>query len=410
VPVIGHEIGQWCVYPDLDENKQYTGVLKAKNMEVFRDKLQKAGMGHLARQFLMTTGKLQTLLYKQEIETALRTPGFAGFQLLDLHDFPGQGTAPVGVLNALWQSKGYVSPEQYRRFCNDVVPLARMKKRVFTNEDDFQAVVDVANYGARGLSNVDMIWKITKEDGTLIKSGKFNVNSMPTGDLTRAGNIEQGLNDIREATRLNLKVELVDLPYTNDWDFWVFPATLPKVNTNDIHVAMGLDEQVEAKLNSGAKVLLLFPPSSARGNTLGTFQPIFWNRITFPSQKVHTMGILCDSKHPAMAGFPTAFHASWQWQDLLDNCQPVIMDELPQEVKPIVQPIDDWNDCRKLGLIFEASVGKGKLLICSIDIDTDLENRVTARQLRYSLLSYMLSDDFNPQAKLTFAQVKGLFK
>jgi hypothetical protein len=410
VPVIGHEIGQWCVYPDLDENKQYTGVLKAKNMEIFRDKLQKAGMGHLARKFLMATGKFQTLLYKQEIEAALRTPGFAGFQLLDLHDFPGQGTAPVGVLNALWQSKGYVSPEQYRRFCNDVVPLARMKKRVFTNDDDFQAVVDVANYSAKDLSNVDMIWKITKEDGSLIRSGKLSVNSLPTGGLTRAGSIEQSLSSIKEVCRLNLEVGLVDLPYANDWDFWVFPATLPSINAGDIHIAMGLDEQVEAKLNSGAKVLLLFPPSSVRGSTLGTFQPVFWNRITFPRQKVHMMGILCDSKHPAMAEFSTAFHASWQWQDLLDNSQPIVMDELPKEIEPIVQPIDDWNDCRKLGLVFEASVGKGKILICSIDIDTDLENRITARQLRYSLLSYMSSDKFNPQTNLTFEQIKGLFK
>jgi hypothetical protein len=285
-----------------------------------------------------------------------------------------------------------------------------MKKRMFTNDDDFQAVVDVANYSAKGLSNVDVVWRITKEDGSLIKSGKLNVNSIPTEGLTRAGSIEHTLSSIREATRLNLEVELVDLPYANDWDFWVFPATLPSIDTSDIHVAIGLDEQVEAKLNSGAKVLLLFPPSSVRGNTLGTFQPIFWNRITFPRQKVHMMGILCDSKHPAMAEFPTAFHASWQWQDLLDNCQPVIMDELPQEVKPIVRPIDDWNDCRKLGLIFEASVERGKVLVCSVDINTDLENRITARQLRHSLLSYMLSDNFNPQAKLTFAQVKGLFK
>ncbi len=410
VPVIGHEIGQWCVYPDLDENKQYTGVLKAKNMEIFRDKLQKAGMGHFARRFFMATGKFQTLLYKQEIEAALRTPDFAGFQLLDLHDFPGQGTAPVGVLSALWQSKGYVSPEQYRRFCNDVVPMARMKKRIFTNDNDFQALVDVANYGATDLSNVDMIWKITKENGTLIKSGKLNINAIPTGGLTRAGSIEQSLSDIREATRLNLEVELLGLPYANDWDFWVFPSTLPSVDTSDIHVAMGLDEQVEAELNSGAKVLLLFPSSTVKGNTLGTFQPIFWNRITFPRQKVHMMGILCDSKHPAMTEFPTAFHASWQWQDLLDNSQPVIMDELPKEIKPIVQPIDDWNDCRKLGLIFEASVGKGKLLVCSTDINTDLENRITARQLRYSLLNYMISDKFNPQTKLTIEQIRGLFK
>ncbi len=409
IPVVGHEIGQWCVYPDLDEDKYYTGVLKAKNIEIFRDKLQKAGMDHLARQFLMAGGKFQTLLYKQEIETALRTPNFAGFQLLDLHDFPGQGTAPVGVLNALWQSKGYVTAKQYRRFCNDVVPLARMKKRIFTGDSSFEAVIDVANYSAEDLSNVQLSWKITKDDGSQIKTGIFNVPSVPTGGLTRVGSIEYSLSDIKESARLNLEINLVGLPYANDWDFWVYPATLPSIDTNDIYIARGLDEQITTKLDSGAKVLLLVPRS--RGiDALGSFQPIFWNRITFPRKKVHTIGFLCDPNHPALAKFPTDFHASWQWQDLLDNSQPLVMDKLPKEIKPILQPIDDWNNCRKLGLLFEAAVGAGKMLICSIDINTDLERRVTARQLRYSLLAYMASDRFVPEAKLTFGQVKSLFQ
>ncbi len=410
VPVVGHEIGQWCAYPDLDEDKQYTGVLKAKNIGIFRDKLQKAGMGHLARQFLMASGKFQTLLYKQEIETALRTPGFAGFQLLDLHDFPGQGTAPVGVLNALWQSKGYCSAEQYRRFCNCLVPLARMRKLIFTNNDSFEAVIDVANYSAKDLSDVEMVWTIAKDNGTQIKTGKFNLASVPTGGLTNAGSIEYSLSDIKEPSRLNLEIKFVGLSYANDWDFWVYPAALPSLDTRDVYIAMGLDEQIEGKLKSGAKVLLLFPPSSVASDTVGSFQPIFWNRITFPKNRIHTMGILCDPNHPALAKFPTDFHASWQWQNLLDNSQPIIMDKLPQEITPIMQPIDDWNNCRKLGLLFEALVGDGKILVCSIDVYNDLENRTTARQLRHSLLSYMASDRFNPQTKLTFEQIKGLFK
>src|ERR1019366_7865673 len=102
VPVISHEIGQWCVYPNFDEIAQYTGYLKPKNFEIFRDRLQAGGMGGLAKPFLLASGKLQTLCYKEDIESALRTPGMGGFELLDLHDFPGQGTALVGVLDPFW--------------------------------------------------------------------------------------------------------------------------------------------------------------------------------------------------------------------------------------------------------------------------------------------------------------------
>jgi hypothetical protein len=135
VPVVSHEIGQWCVYPNFDEMRKYTGHLKPRNFEIFRDRLRANHMGNQARDFLYASGRLQTLCYKEDIESALRTPGMGGFQLLDLHDFPGQGTALVGVLDPFWESKGYVEPEEFRRFCGKTVPLARLERRVFTNRD-----------------------------------------------------------------------------------------------------------------------------------------------------------------------------------------------------------------------------------------------------------------------------------
>jgi hypothetical protein len=117
-PTVSHEIGQWSVYPDFKEIKEYTGIMKPKNFEIFRDKLKKNDMGNLADSFLLASGKLQALCYKADIEAALRTPGFGGFQLLDLHDFPGQGTALVGVLNAFWKDKGYITGKEYSRFFN----------------------------------------------------------------------------------------------------------------------------------------------------------------------------------------------------------------------------------------------------------------------------------------------------
>ena len=105
VPVISHEIGQWCVYPNFNEMKKYTGVLKPRNFEIFRETLEENQMLDQANDFLVASGKLQTLCYKEDIESALRTPGFGGFQLLDLHDFPGQGTALIGVLDPFWEEK-----------------------------------------------------------------------------------------------------------------------------------------------------------------------------------------------------------------------------------------------------------------------------------------------------------------
>lgn len=130
-PIVSHEIGQWCVYPNFDEIDKYTGSLKLKNFEIFRDFLEQAGMSDQAKPFLMASGKLQVMCCNEDIESALRTPSFGGFQLLDMRDFPGQGTALAGMLDPFWDSKPYRTPAEFRRFCGPIVPLARMSKVAF---------------------------------------------------------------------------------------------------------------------------------------------------------------------------------------------------------------------------------------------------------------------------------------
>lgn len=409
VPIISHEIGQWCVYPNFAEVWKYSGALKGGNIEIARDMLEKAGMGTLGQDFLMASGKFQTLLYKHEIESALRTPGFGGFQLLDLHDFPGQGTAPVGVLDCFWESKGYVTPEQYHRFCGPTVPLARMKSRVFTHDQTFKAVVDVAHYGASEMT-VEPVWYIRRANGQVVTSGKFETKTVPTGGLTSLGEIDIPLNSFTTAQKLNLEVALGNETPSNDWDFWVYPASVPAVEAPDVRIAEELDDQTLDILKQGGRVLLTPPAYRLKARTLGTFRPIFWNRITFASQPEHTLGILCDPAHPAFADFPTDFYSNWQWQDLLDHSKPVVLDELDGAIVPIVRSIDDWNLCRSLAVLFEVNIGKGRLLLCSMDITSDLDKRPVARQLRYSLLRYMESVAFKPAASVSVEAIKELFQ
>jgi hypothetical protein len=157
-------------------------------------------------------------------------------------------------------------------------------------------------------------------------------------------------------------------------------------------------------------VVLFADPRRVAGRTVGRFDPIFWNRLWFPSQPQHTLGLLVEEKHPALAQFPTTFHSDWQWQDLHNHSKPMVLDSLPRGLRPIVQVIDDWNTCRKLGLVFEARVGEGRLLVCAIDLESDLPQRPAARQLRSSLLDYAASRRFHPPTSLDPASVQALFR
>jgi hypothetical protein len=401
VPSVVHEMGQWCVYPNFDEIPKYTGSLRAGNLEIFQDMLNKSGMGNQAHAFLMASGKFQTELYKAEIEEVLRTPGMGGFQLLDLHDFPGQGTAPVGVLDAFWDEKPYVTAEQYRRFCNQTVPLARFSQRTFTSDQTAQVEIDVSHFGPADLKDAKVAWRVCEADGKIVRQGNLPTPAIEAGKLSRIGTIELVMNKFTAPAKMNLEVSIVGTPFVNDWDFWVYPADTNVSVPAGVSVVHAFDDATIEKLNHGQRVLLLLDPSQVVGKTHGDFAPIFWDRITFPKQINHTLGILCDPKSPALAAFPNEGHSDWQWWDLLQHCKPMILDSWPQGTQPIVQMIDDWDECRKLGLVVEARVGQGKLLICSIDLQNDLEHRPVARQMLRSLLAYMGSDGFAPKIKMT---------
>ena len=409
VPVISHEIGQWCVHPDFEEIPKYTGVLKPRNFEVFRDRLAANHMGDLAEDFLWASGRLQVLCYKEEIESALRTPQMGGFQLLDLHDFPGQGTALVGVLDPFWDSKPYVSPQEWRRFCGPTVPLARMARRTWRTDETFEAEIELAHFGPEPMA-VHPVWLLATARGTTVQSRSLPRRIAPVGNGTALGSVEVPLRNLAPG-HYRLVVSLLETGIENDWDIWVFPAELPEEDPSEgPRVVRGLGPETEAALRAGERVLLLMDPGRVHAPSTIGFSSVFWNTAWTRGQVPHTLGILCDPTHPAFADFPTDYHSDWQWWELIHGSAAMGLDGLPADLRPLVQPIDTWFEARRLGLLFEARVEGGRLMVCSMDLSTDLERRIVARQMRHSLLAYASGESFDPPLELSIEQLRGLFR
>jgi len=409
-PIVSHEIGQWCAYPNFAEIEKYSGFMQPKNFEIFREGLAANHMGDQAHDFLMASGKLQALCYKEEIESALRTPGFGGFQLLDLHDFPGQGTALVGVLDPFWDSKGYISPEEYRRFCNSTVPLARMGKRVWSNAESFIAEVEIAHFGPEPLNAQLVSWQLINAEGGPETQGSFAPQDIPIGNAYPLGRVTFPLKDLKPSQKYTLVIGLEGTSFENDWDLWVFDPQTGPLDSEAITITGDLDEKAIAQLKQGGKALYLPPAQRVKVSSVIGFSSVFWNTAWTMNQEPHTLGILCDPQHPVFASFPTEYHSNWQWWELIYNSAAMQMDPLPPELRPLVQPIDTWFENRRLGLLFEARVGPGKLMVCSMDLASDLDQRLVARQMRQSLIGYMESDAFQPGISLTREQIQALFK
>ena len=405
VPVISHEIGQWCVYPNFDEIPKYTGWLKPRNFEIFRETARRNGLLGQARDFLKASGKLQTLCYKHDIEAALRTPGFGGYQLLDLRDFPGQGTALVGVLDPFWDEKGYVSPGEFASFSGPIVPLAKLPKLVFTSADTLAGEYLLSHFGPDDLTGITPTW-ILRNGETIIAQGSLPTRNLPAGELHLLDKISIPLSKVPAPAKLTLTLGAKDQAFTNSWNLFVYPSTTEPAPGDGITLTRSLDEAIAA-LDKGATVLWSPPASGiaddpARPLVAG-FSSIFWNTAWTEWQPPHTLGILCDPKHPALQKFPTDFHSDWQWWELQKGARPFILTP-HQALKPIVQIIDDWVTNRKLGYIFEARVGKGRLLACAIDLESHLDQRPAARQLRASLLSYLSGSSAPAETPLLFAE------
>ena len=379
MPVISHETGQFQSYPDYAQIDKYTGPLAPYNLMEFRRRLDVAGMADQADAFHRASIRWAFELYKADVEMCLRTPGLGGFQLLDIQDYPGQGSAYVGILDAFMDPKGDIDPAEWRQFCSELVPLAEFGKYCWSEDEVFHAHVKVANFTGEDLVEGEGEYEIDK----------------PVSEL---------LDTVKAPARIDLKLTARTTGYegVNSWPIWVYPAD-NQPDRSGITIVRKLDNAALKALEAGKKVLLM--PSDTTGTVGGLFQTDYWNYRMFKQicesngkpVSPGTLGILTDPAHPLFREFPTEEHTDWQWFPVLKASRPMILDAL-RGYKPIVQVIDNVERNHRLGLVFEFAAGKGKLLVCCSDLESVLDCP-EGRQFYKAVLDYMRSDDFQPSVE-----------
>ena len=401
VPTFAHELGQYWIFPDLRESAKYNGVLRSGALELFRESLASAGLLNRAEQYHAASGALAVLLYKEDIERELRTPGLAGFQLLDLHDYTGQNTSLVGLLDAFWETKGIVTPAEFRRFCTPTVVLSRMQKRIWTTAETLAAEIEIAHFGPGELPAVTPAWKLIAQDGRTLASGTLaNQPRIATGRNTALGRIEIKLNGIPAPAQLRLEAAAGGA--TNDWTVWVYPIQNPKseIQNPRVRTTDKLDADTLRFIENGGRVL--FPGHTSAHTVPVDFPNPIWNPF---GGSIQTCGLLINAQHPALAKFPTASHADWQWRDLLEpEARAFVLNDLPRDAAPIAELIDQPLRAFRLGALVEARIGNGVVLATSLNLDAS----VPGHQLRASLLDYLASDRCQPSLRLTAGEATRL--
>lgn len=404
-PLISHEIGQYSVYPNLEEIKKYTGTLDPLNFKAIRDDLQAKGLIGKAADYLLASGKLAVQLYKEEIERAMKTPKFDGFQLLGLQDFSGQGTALVGLVDAFWDNKGLTDERYFRQFNAPVTPLARFEKATWRSDETFRADVEIANYGKADIMGKPVTWQLSDTEGKVVGQGQLAAKDIIQGKVTSIGAIEVALAEVKDASQLTLQVNVKGTEWMNTWSIWVYPADL-RLPKTDVVTTQDLNAAMEA-LKKGQKVLFSPKKENVKGLE-GKFLPVFWSPVHFPRQ-AGTMGLLVSPTHPALAHFPTEMHSNWQWWNLVKRSRVMNIDSI-RGAYPIVEDVDNFTNNRRLCSVFEARCGQGKLVVSSMDVLSDSEGKPEVKQMLYSLLCYMTSSDFNPTGSMSLEELSSLWE
>ncbi len=457
LPVISHEMGQWCSYPDLSAADKFTGPVRGGNYEIFRECARKNGVLGLNGEFTYCSGRNQVRLLKEEFEANFRTPEITGYEYLDLHDYTGQGTAVVGVLDPFFESKGYVSPDEFRQFNDEVVILARIAGYNYKNTDRLSARTEICNFSGADIAGAELTWRLvpgTGYDGAGtysaagaagtaadIERHTYGTAACPViraGENTYVGDIEADLADITESRSLVLEAELIARDGSriaaNSWRITVFADTqdgrsdadtdgeecgAAGSGTSDTGGNIPQGEPITARTAEEAKKLLqegrtvIFMPYMSDMDFECppiTLRNVFWNAQMGPSWS-RPLGLVIDTDCPLFKYFPTSKSGGWEWENILDTARGL---HFPAKYASIVRPVDDWNRNFPLSLIFEGRVFSGKLLFCSAELSGTFESRPEAYTLRKALFAYAASEAFDPAQELDWedvtAHIRPLFK
>lgn len=380
VPIITHEVGQYYSYPDYREISHYTGSIKAENIEQYKEKAEEKGLIDYAESYHLASGKLAAQCYKRECEAALLSKDIAGFQLLDIQDFPGQGTALVGVLNSLLEPKSFISADEWREFCNDTIVGARMDKLVFGGAEEIAFIPVLSTTNPVHKNNDKITYIVTDSTGKTVEYDTVSLSAGVTGGADRVileseNKIKINIPELSAPEKFTLKLSLSGTDIKNSYSFYVFPdidvkITETGISCGDREVVFTRSFDEVKKAAAEGKKAVYIPDSE--GKLEGTYCTDFWCYPMFSSISASmgrplptgTLGILADEKHSILKDFKSDFFTTPQWFEPImhSHCESLS----GTGIEPIVQMIDNPHRAEKFGIIYETENDGIKVLAITL--------------------------------------------
>lgn len=420
-PVFSFEVGQFEVLPDFEELESFHGISDPVNLKLIKKRVEERGLLPTWEKYVEATGELSRLAYREEIEAAMRTRELSGISLLGLQDFPGQGTALVGMMNSHLEPKPYdfARPERFREFFQECRILVKLPHYTYEAGERLIAEVEAANFGKRNIEGV-FCWTLAgkksvsengncepaeiKSKNTVIATGEdTEITICRPGSYTEVGSLDIPLDFVEKNTALTLKVRIGDS--ISAYPIWVYRKTTP-VCPENVYETRAFDVKTREILQNGGRVYLS-PDADKESlpNSIKTqFTTDFWSVGTFADQE-GGMGQLIDTEHPIFKEFPTDFHTDWQWW-IMATKRAVI---LPHPMKTIITEMDSYAFLRPMAQMIEFRCLKGKVLLSTMELHKS-QQYPEVRALQASIYTYLSGENFEPAEELTEEELSTLVR
>jgi len=396
IPVISHEIGQFCVFPDFTELDRYDGSQQPLYLNIYKDRMVKNNTFKQWKAFFRAAGTFAVDCYRREIETALRSKELSGFQLLDLQDFPGQCIALVGVLNSWLENKGLVSPSEWRRFCNDTVILGEINSFVVKEGQKLKIPVKLSVCNRKSFKGSALSCRIIV-DTEVVKENTLPITYLKDTRLQEVGIVSYSVPRLEKACKIRIVLQIVGTEYSNEYTLWAYPDYPVKISETEILyenkrllIAHSLEES-KAFQSKGEPFIYI--PEPEEDSVEGTYCTDFWNYPMFRSISenmnrkvpVGTLGLYIHKENEFFKNFPCENYSTPQWFHLVMHSHCNVLDG-KEECRPIVQPIDNIERCHKLGMLYF----QDDILVCTSRL-WEINHYPEVKAFAKALSEYILS-------------------
>ncbi|MFA5293664.1 MAG: sugar-binding domain-containing protein [Phycisphaerae bacterium] len=423
-PCLSHEVGILGTFLDICLEQQYKNTLIGTDLyEKVRNHLEREGVIDQAKVYYQNSCLWAKSLRKNTLENLRLCKYFAGYDYLGAIDYHWHRKGyTCGIMNEFYELKYGETPDEIKKYNGEsalLIDHQNCRNLYFGKEFKINAYLSF--FGQNQLTNETLNWSLRDIKGTLYADGAIDCCELTNGCVQQLGAISFKVPHLTMPGKLTLQLKLNGAyELENDWHFWCFPeplsskmifsadskiqakysntsVTFKALSSNEkTWIVSDIDQTVVSHLCDGGNVVLL---------GTGPFPALpITSQIASAGRSIGNSATVV-KKHPVLDVFPHDGFCDWQFFPMFEKGQAIVFNDLAIDFNPIIEVVSTYKRILKQAALFECKVGKGNLLVCSLNLKQD---NPAACYLFFSLLNYSACDQIVPQTEVDPCQLKTL--